>query len=728
MPLTFPPVAATASITDLAVIPGFNPLNRLSPARTDVEYQSSNGNFLQAFPSAGGAGAVICLRSAGESGILTGIQMSIVAGEAGFDGRLRIFVDQEVIAGFDVDLGTLFVSHNEAHTGPGQSVGTNHIQMDVVGGSSAWVDGGGNSNMVSYQMLYPVPYSNGVRVEVYTPAGITVPGGSVIYSMVYRRGQTSTMRLRSVGVTRLEAAAAAVNMAAADIPLFDLPNNYGWMVYWGMACFGASNYSYLERPYFWYIDGESTASFVKTGGEEYGATGWFFGLNGRLTQPAVIVTSSNNASRQMTVGYDILQMHGGIRFTNELRMVWGNKPATPATSNHKFGWCALYYVDTAVPFVPTAARSVSGTTLGSGQAAISWAAPLSTGSSPILGYTVTLSPGGATFSAAAEVLAHTFSGLTNGTAYTPSVTANNSVGSSTAANGSAVTPIAGATVPGAPAIGTAVAGSGSASVPFTAPGSNGGSVITGYLATSTPGSFTGSVSGAGSGTITVSGLLNGTAYTFTVHATNAIGNSTESAASNSVTPANAAYSISDDFNRADAATLGVTPVGAKTWNTFSTGTPLVGIAGNCGFVNSSSQSNSYAYVVSASADIDVTATLAVIGSDPNYAGVIARVVDRENMVVLQYDASGPTATAYSVYKEIAGAYTLLGSTTGITPAAGDVLRLKVTGTNTVDCYVNGTHFGPYTATGISASSINAGLQGASIAAASTARFDNFSVA
>jgi hypothetical protein len=74
-------------------------------------------------------------------------------------------------------------------------------------------------------------------------------------------------------------------------------------------------------------------------------------------------------------------------------------------------------------------------------------------------------------------------------------------------------------------------------VGFTAPTNNGGSVITSYTATSSPSGGTGTLSQAGSGTITVTGLTTGTSYTFTVTATNAIGTSPPSAASNSVTPA-----------------------------------------------------------------------------------------------------------------------------------------------------------------------------------------------
>lgn len=98
----------------------------------------------------------------------------------------------------------------------------------------------------------------------------------------------------------------------------------------------------------------------------------------------------------------------------------------------------------------------------------------------------------------------------------------------------AIQALNGATVPGAPTIGTAsVASPTSASVAFTAPASNGGSAITGYTVTSSPGNIT--ATGASS-PIVVTGLTEDQAYTFTVTATNLIGTSAASAASNSVTP------------------------------------------------------------------------------------------------------------------------------------------------------------------------------------------------
>ena len=104
-------------------------------------------------------------------------------------------------------------------------------------------------------------------------------------------------------------------------------------------------------------------------------------------------------------------------------------------------------------------------------------------------------------------------------------------------------------VPDAPTTVTATAADSGATVSFTAPSSNGGSTITSYTATATSTTDTHKiiVTQSGSGDITVTGLTNGTSYTFTVTATNAIGTSVASVASNSVTPLTPSTTAIGDF-------------------------------------------------------------------------------------------------------------------------------------------------------------------------------------
>ena len=133
----------------------------------------------------------------------------------------------------------------------------------------------------------------------------------------------------------------------------------------------------------------------------------------------------------------------------------------------------------------------------------------------------------------------TVSGLTNGTAYTFTVSAMNAVGfGARSPHSNAVTPD---TVPGVPVIGTATAGDASATVTWTAPVSDGGSAITGYSVTAAD-STTPANGGqtctwtTGPLTCSVTGLTNGDSYSFTVTATNGVGTGASSGVSNAVTP------------------------------------------------------------------------------------------------------------------------------------------------------------------------------------------------
>jgi YVTN family beta-propeller protein len=100
-------------------------------------------------------------------------------------------------------------------------------------------------------------------------------------------------------------------------------------------------------------------------------------------------------------------------------------------------------------------------------------------------------------------------------------------------------------VPFVPLSVSATVGDTNALISFSAPANDGGSSITGYTVTSSPGSVT--ATGTTS-PILVTGLNNDTRYTFTVIATNAIGNSANSDPSNSVVPTSLNVSNSNWYN------------------------------------------------------------------------------------------------------------------------------------------------------------------------------------
>jgi chitodextrinase len=227
--------------------------------------------------------------------------------------------------------------------------------------------------------------------------------------------------------------------------------------------------------------------------------------------------------------------------TVDLRMSW-HVYSTTIGSGWRIGrLTSLYdghvraiYQSNAMSSAPGAPTSVTATSTGATTANVSFTAPTSDGGAAITSYTATSSPGGITGTisqATSGTIAMT--GLTAGTAYTFTVRATNSAGTSVASSPSNSVTTVGA--PGAPTSVVATStGKRSATVSFAAPASNGGSAVTSNTATSTPDGISKTLTQATGGTFNFDGLQPGTAYTFAVTATNAIGTSS-AATSNSIT-------------------------------------------------------------------------------------------------------------------------------------------------------------------------------------------------
>jgi hypothetical protein len=203
--------------------------------------------------------------------------------------------------------------------------------------------------------------------------------------------------------------------------------------------------------------------------------------------------------------------------------------ASNSIANSAASAASSSFVAGTVPVAP----SLTGVTRGTNSAIVAFTAN-GNGGSAITGFTATCtsSDGGATQSASNATSPITVGSLTNANTYTCTVVATNATGNSAASTASSS--FVAATTPSAPSITSVGGGNNSAVVTFTA-GSDGGDTVTGFTATCTSsnGGTTQALAGATS-PITVASLTNGKTYTCTVVATNAMGDSAASVASDSL--------------------------------------------------------------------------------------------------------------------------------------------------------------------------------------------------
>ena len=192
----------------------------------------------------------------------------------------------------------------------------------------------------------------------------------------------------------------------------------------------------------------------------------------------------------------------------------------------------------AIPQVPGAGKptNVIATPLN-GSALVSWRAPEGWVGDPIASYRVNASPGSATCTWSSGPSSCQVDGLTNGVAYSFSVTSVGAAGDIDFANSiSSVTPRA---APTAPREVTALPGGGEAGLSWSAPTDSGGSAITDYVISFSSDSgavwtiFTDDVST--DPTATVSGLNPSTPYIFRVAAVNSSDTGPNSTSTTSIT-------------------------------------------------------------------------------------------------------------------------------------------------------------------------------------------------
>lgn len=230
--------------------------------------------------------------------------------------------------------------------------------------------------------------------------------------------------------------------------------------------------------------------------------------------------------------------------------------------------------------------------------------------------------------------------------------------------------------PNAPTIGVATAGIESASIAFTPAGA--GEPATGFTATAYNGSAVAVGDQDGSASpIVITGLAAGVEVTVKVKASNSIGDSAESAASNAVTPSSSGGPPSDNFNRSNAASLGNSSSGHAyqgdpqgTWE----------IIGNRAEANLTGTAFNPVWLDSGETQQVITA---VIRHRVGERGLLGRVVDAANNIMMDYEYSGTSANI-AIYERVANSLTPRGGGSVVSDIADDSeveLKLVLDGTN-----------------------------------------------
>ena len=296
-------------------------------------------------------------------------------------------------------------------------------------------------------------------------------------------------------------------------------------------------------------------------------------ITGYVITPYIGTTAQTPIDVGDVTSDTVTGLTNGTTYTFTVAATNTSGTGTPSTASNAVTPAAL-------PGAPTNVVASAG----NASASVTWDAPASDGGEPITGYTITPYIGSTaqTPVTVGDVTEDEVTGLTNGTAYTFTVTATTAAGSGPASTASnSVTPTNTVVPPGFPTGVEATAGNASATVTWVAPASDGGSPVTGYVITPYIGTTAQTAVDVGNVlTDDVTGLTNGTTYTFTVSAVNTAGTGTPSAASSAVTPTTvpgAPTGVSATAGNASATVTWVAP--ASDGGTPVTGyviTPYVG--------------------------------------------------------------------------------------------------------------------------------------------------------
>lgn len=259
------------------------------------------------------------------SGCLTKFWFTTADPLTGWYGRLRIYVDGQVSADTDLELGTLF-----------QTIGgtdlTRNAQTEHWQGIYRY--GGQQMGIITF----PVPYANGCIVKIQNPTGSGISPGSQIFTNVYSTPDVSSP-LRFHG-TQVDWAHSTFLASTDTFDFLNLGSGAGYVVFHILSQDSLNALTSLERNYRFYRNGEGSPSFETSGTEDFFLDCYYWGAdvtNGH-TPPTNSLAASYIYRRTETTDFDGLRIYaardllsdlGGLRFSNGGILRWNNDGQIP---------------------------------------------------------------------------------------------------------------------------------------------------------------------------------------------------------------------------------------------------------------------------------------------------------------------------------------------------------------------------------------------------------------
>lgn len=281
-----------------------------------------------------------------------------------------------------------------------------------------------DANACTYSRIFTITQP-ALAVPTASPVSATVPYGSV--------GNPITLQLGGGAATSVAVASAPAHgttvASGASITYSPNPGYAGADSF----TYTATNSSGTSVPAMVSITVETpvktpqTITFAPPGAQNFS------------TSPTLTASSTSNLTvsfTSSTTGVCTITSSGTLTFVSAGTCTINADQAGNATYLPAAQVSQSFYVNPVTPGAPT----IGTATAGDRQALVSFTAPAFNGGASITGYTVTSSPGGFTGSGSSSPIA--VAGLTNGTAYTFTVTATNSAGTGAASAASnSVTPV-----------------------------------------------------------------------------------------------------------------------------------------------------------------------------------------------------------------------------------------------------------------------------------------------